>query len=286
MTMLMNAFNHSSEVIKAILDQPKDSVAIGSDFDGTLADFNDDPNAVRIPDETHDALVALTQTLNGAVAIITGRDTKFIEEVIFPEHRLAGSYGHGAYLRRSPAHDLEESAVPIHEATLDELLSGVVLPEGIKIERKPQARALHWKNSALPEEIIKPQIKEIVEGLVAQYNAAHPQGESSYSHVKAEEGRKVYEIGSVTASKGYAIDMLAIDGVFADKKVIYFGDQPADAPAMEQAIKSGGIAIGVGPNAPAIAQYRLEEPKDVRAVIKALAEHGKWRSHSAPEAAP
>lgn len=269
-------FNHHSDVITAITALPAKEVALGLDFDGTLAHFNNDPNAVRMPEEARSSIIKLSEVLNGAVAIITGRDSDFIENVIFHDHRLPASYGHGAFVRKSAIDALEESSISINEAVLDDMLSQIVLPEKVVIEKKPQARAIHWSETGLPEEIIEPIVREIVEGVVERYNAANPEGISPFSQVKAEAGRMVLEIGSMNASKGHAIDLFREVEDFRGRTFVYFGDQPADKSAMQQVNSHGGITIGVGDHAPEIAQYRLQGPDDVHKVINALANNREW----------
>ena len=50
--------------------------ALFLDFDGTLAELGPDPDAIHLPEATHRHLDALAARLQGALAILSGRDLR------------------------------------------------------------------------------------------------------------------------------------------------------------------------------------------------------------------
>ncbi len=265
-------FNHYADVAEALLRIRKP--ALFSDMDGTLVDFNDVPENVRMPATTVKDIKLLHETLGGAFAVVTGRDMAFIDHTIFPDFEVPLSVGHGTQLRL-PNKPVVNVAISVDEKELDALLQDYqkrFILTGVRIESKPHARALHWVESPLPHDEVEKDIRPIIDEIIARYNADKEQ----QFHVKAEIGRKVFEIGPAAASKGHALTMFMQDERFQGRTPIFLGDQPADASAMQVARDMGGIAIGVGKDAPSIAHYRLNQPEDARSLIKTLAAGNTW----------
>ena len=52
----------------------ENTVALFLDFDGTLSPLQDDPDAVFLAPGMDDVLIQLSEKLNGALAILSGRD--------------------------------------------------------------------------------------------------------------------------------------------------------------------------------------------------------------------
>ena len=71
-----------------------DHLAFFFDFDGTLADIAERPEDVEVTDATRTALTALRHSMQGAVAIITGRDIAAIDQFLTPvQLPVAGVHG-------------------------------------------------------------------------------------------------------------------------------------------------------------------------------------------------
>ena len=91
-----------------------ESTAIFLDFDGTLADLAERPDAVSVPPATRETLARLDKSTQGAVAIVTGRTIDDIDRFLAPL-KLAVAGVHG--LERLAAGG-ERTAVPIDEEKL------------------------------------------------------------------------------------------------------------------------------------------------------------------------
>ena len=61
----------NSSVVPPALDQ---GVALFLDFDGTLSPLQDDPDAVFLASGLDSVLMRVSQKLDGALAILSGRD--------------------------------------------------------------------------------------------------------------------------------------------------------------------------------------------------------------------
>ena len=68
----MNKTEEPADFASLTLDPA--TTAFFFDFDGTLAEIVDDPDAVTIGDDVRDALVAIGETAGGALAVISGRE--------------------------------------------------------------------------------------------------------------------------------------------------------------------------------------------------------------------
>jgi len=263
---------HPPEIVLAAIQKiAPNNAALMFDFDGTLVNFADEKkgetaNDVRLPAQTRKDIEILSGRVNNALSLVTGRDRDFIETHVFSGFPLPASYGHGAYLRTRFNAAIVESAHPVDEARLDKIAGQYVLPEGVWIEKKPQARAFHWNTSNLGDQEAATNVGYIVGQICDAYNKGQPEK----NHLKAEMGRKVFEIGAVSASKGAAVKSFMAVAPFKGRQPIYFGDQPADASAMKVVQALGGLNIGVGPSAPGEARYRLKNPAAVQAVVNGL----------------
>ena len=97
------------------------------DFDGTLADIVARPEDVEVTLATREALAALRLSLEGAVAIITGRDIASIDRFLTPE-QLPVAGVHGLTRRDASGHthrpEFDSEALKAIEAKLQPLVAG------------------------------------------------------------------------------------------------------------------------------------------------------------------
>src|SRR5690606_21831452 len=88
------------------------SSALFLDFDGTLADLAPHPDAVQPADDLVDVLTALARSLDGALAIITGRRLESLDRHLSPLLPI-GVGLHGSQFRWQPGATPEDlPAVP------------------------------------------------------------------------------------------------------------------------------------------------------------------------------
>ena len=73
---------------------PADDWALFLDVDGCLLDFADAPDAVTVPATLHATLQQLSQRLDGALALVSGRALLRIDELFAPMRLpVAGLHG-------------------------------------------------------------------------------------------------------------------------------------------------------------------------------------------------
>ena len=72
--------------------------AVFLDLDGTLLDIADRPDLVKVPPDLPPCLARLSESLDGAVAIVTGRAMATLDELL-PSPVLSAGTEHGAVIR-------------------------------------------------------------------------------------------------------------------------------------------------------------------------------------------
>jgi trehalose 6-phosphate phosphatase len=229
-------------------------VLVGSDFDGVLAPFVDDPMQARALEGTIDALADLADVPDTYAAVVSGRDLDALTELTGLAHAspVTRIGSHGAQSSRQTRADLgpEEQAL-LAELTRD--LEGVVAQHPTaRLEYKPQATVLHTRG-ADPEQA-HAATREALE--VA----------ARHTGVNVLEGKQVVEMSVVSADKGTALLGLA-RAVRADA-VAYFGDDVTDEHAF-RAMGPRDLSVKVGPGDTA-ARFRVSEPQDVAEALSEI----------------
>ncbi|TQT93929.1 trehalose-phosphatase, partial [Xanthomonas perforans] len=123
-----------------------DACALFLDVDGTLIDFADRPEAVKLLPEVREAIGLLSERLNGAVALVSGRPLAQLD-ALFAPLLLPAAGLHGHQLRSDRAaraampQDTSEWLHGLHQraAALTHQHPGVL------VEDKGASVALHWR---------------------------------------------------------------------------------------------------------------------------------------------
>ncbi|MGI9404281.1 MAG: trehalose-phosphatase, partial [Hyphomicrobium sp.] len=136
-----------------ILADTSTKYALFLDVDGTLLDIAATPDAVVVPEGLAKLLGRLSERLDGALAIITGRRLQDIDTLLAPE-KLVGAGVHGAELRTAPGGVITPVAKPIPKALVAELTRMVQSWAGVFAECKGPGLAIHYRQApALESEI-------------------------------------------------------------------------------------------------------------------------------------
>ncbi|ODT19739.1 MAG: trehalose-phosphatase [Hyphomicrobium sp. SCN 65-11] len=218
-----------------------DQVAFFLDFDGTLVEVAERPDAVRLTERTRNALSRLTDATGGAVAVITGREIADLDRFLAPL-RLPAAGVHGLTRRTRSG---ENHAAPIDEEFLrhaELLLAPLVLSEpGLLLERKSNAVALHYRSRPDLESACRDVMDEL---------AGISRG------IQIKRGKMVFEAKPALADKGTAIIDFLKEPPFAGRRPFFAGDDVTDEDAFAAVNKLDGITVKIGLGE-TIAQHRV-----------------------------
>ncbi|MGB5853567.1 MAG: trehalose-phosphatase [Rhodanobacter sp.] len=212
------------------------------DVDGTLLDFADDPDAVRVDADLRALLDALHAATGGALALVSGRRLDDLDRLFRRPHWAAVGL-HGLELR-SAAGELRQHAVsPLQQARMQREVSALADRfAGVRLEDKRQAVALHCHES--------PQRLQRLHEAAAALAATLPGYE-------LQAGHRVLEFKPGGMDKGRAVRELLQHAPFAGRQPVYLGDDLTDEHAFDAVNRAHGLSIRVGDRQPSAARFTL-----------------------------
>jgi trehalose 6-phosphate phosphatase len=220
--------------------------ALFLDFDGTLAELAPRPDAVVVPGELLTLLQLLSDQLNGALALVTGRAQEDIEPLLYPL-QLPSAFEHGA-VRRNAQNVLSMGETPDLDKVFSAAQALAARHTGLLVERKRTSVALHFRLAPALEAECTDTMRAAME---------HEAG------LQLLRGKAVVEVKSAHVSKGLAIEAFMAEPPFAGRQPVFAGDDVTDEPGFEVVQRLGGAGIKVGQGESA-ARYRLPEPQALR----------------------
>lgn len=262
---LRNGFRRMSEVPDAVarrlgdlLDTEKASVLL--DFDGTLSAIVPDPAAATLVEGGAPALARLAEQC--PVAIVSGRELADLRDRVGVDGLwYAGCHG---FELQAPdgttyVHDAAPGAERALAAAAEELTRSLSAIEGILVEHKRFAVAVHYRRVA-PE-----HVGAVTAAVHAQ---AHQRG------LRVTGGRKVVELRpDMDWDKGTALQWI-LGHLVTPTLPIYVGDDLTDEDAFD-AVEAEGISIVVrhdeNGDRRTAAHFALPGPEGVRSFLDELA---------------
>lgn len=224
------------------------------DVDGTLIDFADRPEAVRLLPEVREAIDLLKEHLNGAVALVSGRPLAQLDALFAPLMLpAAGLHGHelrGDLATRTPMpqgpcewlHGLHHRAAALTHRH-----------PGVLVEDKGVSVALHWR--AQPQ--AGPHVLAFAQQEIARL-----------SGYRLQHGDHVVEFVPEGSNKGQAVEQLMQHDTFAGRTPVFVGDDLTDEFGFDAANGLGGWSVLVGNRAQTSARFRLDGTADVHAWLQ------------------
>ncbi|MGZ5914942.1 MAG: trehalose-phosphatase, partial [Hyphomicrobium sp.] len=183
--------------------------ALFLDVDGTLLDIAATPDEVVVPRELAPLLARIAKGLDGALAILTGRQLVEIDVLLEPL-RLVGAGVHGAELRAAPSDSIVRVATSLPGSLVDQALELANGMPGIIAEPKGPGLALHYRQA--------PELKAVLEARIRLLLTRY------VDELVLCPGRKLFEIIPAGHSKGTALETLAKLPTFAGRLPVMIGD--------------------------------------------------------------
>lgn len=219
--------------------------ALFLDFDGTLVALAQTPEAIEVPATLVELLAALHHRLGGALAVVSGRQIDSIDRFLSPL-RLPVAGEHGMQRRNAEGH-MQEQRAPDLTRVLEVANELAGVHEGLLVERKHAAIALHYRQAPDLETVCRDAMMRAVDGQ-AQFELLH--------------GKCVFEVKSAGVNKGIAIEAFMHEAPFAGRVPVFAGDDTTDESGFAVVQARGGVAIKVGAG-PSQALHRLESSSAV-----------------------
>ena len=233
-------------------------LALFLDVDGTLLDIAPHPDVVRVDPRLLRDLAAASHALNGALALMSGRSIKDLDELFAPL-RLAAGGVHGAELRRCPngsiAWQVPGQLTEDAWHALGRLLTDF---PGSFAENKGVSFAVHYP---VPGTDV-PRLRRALASLADQ--VADP-GQA----LQIVAGDAVFEIQLQGFDKGRAIACFMAEDPFRARRPVFIGDDEIDRPGFDKALALGGLAFSVGAELPGVSGT-FAGPEAVRAWLHGL----------------
>ena len=225
--------------------------ALFLDFDGTLVDLADQPDAVQVPPDLVPLLRQLAQQLGGALAIVSGRKLADLDHFLAPL-QLPAAAEHGAHYRQADGSQVQAASPDLAHA-IRQVLALADSHAGLRAEVKASCVALHYRQA--------PQLEAVARQVMQHAADSHP-GLSLLS------GKQVFEIKPAHVSKGRAIEDFMQLPPFAGRHPVFAGDDVTDEAGFAAVQALGGSTIKVGPG-DTLARYRCSSPTALRHWLQA-----------------
>ncbi|HEY4100706.1 MAG TPA: trehalose-phosphatase [Gemmatimonadales bacterium] len=236
------------------------TVVILLDYDGTLTPIVADPRLAVLDPARRELLAALAAIPRVAVGVISGRMLVQLQDFVgVPGLYYVGTGGMEIdLLGRRVHHPAERECGELIDTVARQLQSLQDQWVGSWIERKPVGITIHYRGVAADA---RPRFLAAVDTTLAPWM---PQ-------LSLLGGPMALEVlPRLGWNKGNAVEIILdhIDGALT--MPIYVGDEANDGHAFAAVIAAGGLAVGVGAQAPGAASYWLADPDALRDLLGEL----------------
>jgi trehalose 6-phosphate phosphatase len=222
------------------------------DFDGTLADLAERPDAVRVEPGLVQDLTRLQRRCDGALAVVSGRPVAEIDRFLAPA-LLPVAGVHGAECRGAEGH-WRHVPPPEFGAATAWLERWLAAHPQARLERKPGALALHYRGA-----------EHLADACATAMQAALERSDGAV----LLHGKCVIELKSAAIDKGRAVTSFMDEAPFAGRRPWCFGDDVTDEAAFAAVLALGGVAVKVGAG-DTVAPFRIDSPARLRAWLRDL----------------
>ncbi len=230
-------------------------LAIFTDFDGTLVELAETPDAISVVDTLPGQLERVAREFDSAFAVLTGREIGEIDKYLSPLH-LPVAGAHGTQRRRADGfvETVDPTAILGAEAIANALQPLLAAHPDLLIETKEGAVALHYRQAPHLEEAVRSAMEEAVQNV------------PDFALVP---GKMVLEARPRGVNKGDALRAFMREEPFLGRLPIFIGDDVTDEDAFIAAQDLGGVGIKLGDGDTA-ARMRIPNVASVHALIQGL----------------
>jgi trehalose 6-phosphate phosphatase len=228
------------------LDFSRDALFL--DIDGTIIDIAPTPESVIVPETLKLSLSRLSERLDGALALVSGRTLSAIDELFAPL-KFTAAGAHGAELRFEPNGAVERRAIPLTAAEKAVFADVSKLHPEIRIEDKVYTLAVHYRLAPQLESEIIAEMKERTQKL--------------REDLRVLCGKYVVEVKTRGFNKGTGIQHIMEHPPFAGRRPIFLGDDVTDEDGFAVLPQLSGIGISVGRLLPGATAF-VPSPSAVR----------------------
>jgi trehalose 6-phosphate phosphatase len=243
---------------ESTLPEPASGWALFLDVDGTLIEIADHPDAVRVEPRVQTILTVLHRTLDGAIALVSGRPIAALDRLFAPL-RLAAAGLHGLE-RRDAAGGRHCTAVrgPAIEDAVAALGAFARSHPGTLVEDKGLTAALHVRGA--------PDAADAAQRLGAELARRHA------GQLVLQPGKMVIELRPPGPDKGATVRAFLAEPPFAGRVPVFVGDDATDEVGFAEANRRGGHSVRVGRAARTEARWRASTVAALVAWLERLAE--------------
>ncbi|HET9693294.1 MAG TPA: trehalose-phosphatase [Steroidobacteraceae bacterium] len=225
--------------------------ALFLDVDGTLIEFGPAPDEVEVDAATLKFLQDASDTLGGALALISGRSLAQLD-ALFGHARFPAAGLHGMERRDARGRLHVHPAERLPQALVDELGEIAERHPGVLLEDKGRAVALHYRQAASLHEMLHRE----VEVLARRHGG---------DDLQVQPGAYVLELKPSGITKAHAIEAFMLEHPFAGRTPLFAGDDLTDLHGFAAVERLGGVSIAVGPRVSA--QVEIATPQALRDLL-------------------
>jgi len=225
------------------------------DFDGTLVEIAERPDAVAVDARLLALVARLIDRLDGRVAVVSGRPVAQVLDYLGDATpAVAGS--HGMEFRFADGHiEMVDRPAALQQVQA-EMEALAARHPGVLVEEKPLGAALHFRQA--------PEAEAACGDLATQLAEAHG--------LHLQTGKMLYEVRTSGGDKGKAIATFMAAPEHAGMRPVFLGDDTTDEPGFESARALGGAGVLVGDPRATAASYRLADVSATLAWLDRAAE--------------
>ncbi|MEE4154811.1 MAG: trehalose-phosphatase [Erythrobacter sp.] len=217
-------------------------IALFLDFDGTLVEIAPTPDAIAVSPGLASRLASLSNRLNGACAIISGRAVADLAQHLGESLPVACAGSHGTDIRDVLGERLKPAPAPMPE-TVVEAMREHAAGEGLVFESKPHGAALHYRGQPAKG----PAAYAFAQGLARKHGYA------------IQGGKSVVELVNGGGDKGDAVRVFMEAAPFKGTLPFFIGDDMTDEKGFAACTELGGAGVIVGERETTLASYALPD---------------------------